>query len=476
MGKLKKGQRKQTKLFHFGRSSDNEKLNIEEMNVNDTNDGIEVSLDFFSPESREPQPSIREPVISVKEQIRQRQRVYRTQFSVSFPALQSQPGSNVSLDNWRPKDHRIPLLGISSVEDAYADVLNLLSHSQVTDEYTAVKKEVEQLGAEIDALERDRQWLDRNWKKSTNSKLNFSPTKMDGSHVDWDVRELLDSKRIGQDDRERLQLQRGNCLTIHFQNPRAKEVFLTKCGAKIAHINSNKRRAPGDTITLGTSNCRPGGAGTSVRHLAMMSNNNGSQSAFFFSRDTGKAQAWGHLPPKLYRRMQGGGTNSGNEIGDLIYLSTGPHGSYYAEFRSGECWWGSAVQDDDFHSIIQAWDVYRVVFGPIETFEDERGNSKFTNSWIILGRDGRAAWKNLPSRLHHRLESRLANWAAPAEVAFGPGDSYFIRFLDGTVDYCLPAEVAQVCDYIERHGGSITDIALHPEISHDFMIRHTEMR
>jgi hypothetical protein len=174
--------------------------------------------------------------------------------------------------------------------------------------------------------------------------------------------------------------------------------------------------------------------------------------------------------------MQGEGANSGHEIGDLIYLSTGPHGCYYAEFRSGECWWGSAVEDHDFHSIIQAWDVYRVVFGPIETFEDERGNSRVTNSWIILGRDGRAAWKNLPSRLHHRLESRLANWAAPAEVALGPGDSYFIRFLDGSVDYCLPAEVAQVCEYIERLGGSITDIALHPEISHDFLIRHTEMR
>jgi hypothetical protein len=61
-------------------------------------------------------------------------------------------------------------------------------------------------------------------------------------------------------------------------------------------------------------------------------------------------------------------------------------------------------------------------------------------------------------------------------VSLGPGSSYFIRFLDDTIDYCLPAEIAQACELIERQGGRITDIALHPEISHDFMIRHTELK
>ena len=199
-----------------------------------------------------------------------------------------------------------------------------------------------------------------------------------------------------------------------------------------------------------------------------------SNSSFFFSRDTGKSQTWGHISAKLYRRINQAGS-AGHEISDIVYLSTGPHGCYYVEFRSGEVWWGNAVDDNDFLRILEEWDVYRVVFGPIEVFEDESGNSQIANSWIIIGRDGRAAWKNLPSRLHHRLESRLANWAAPAEVSLGPGDSYFVRFLDGSIDYCLPAEVARVCDHIERYGGSITEIALHPEISHDFLIRHTEM-
>ena len=178
-----------------------------------------------------------------------------------------------------------------------------------------------------------------------------------------------------------------------------------------------------------------------------MSSNSGTSFGMFLSRDTGKAQTWGRLPPKLYRRIQEDGDTT--EIGDIVYLSTGPNGSYFAEFRSGECWWGSAVEDREFQAILHSWDVYRVVFGRMESFTDDQGNAKVTNSWIILGRDGRAAWKNIPSRLQHCLERRLSTWAAPAEVALGPGDSYFVRFLDGTVDYCLPAQIASVCEYIE---------------------------
>ena len=92
-----------------------------------------------------------------------------------------------------------------------------------------------------------------------------------------------------------------------------------------------------------------------------------------------------------------------------------------------------------------------------------------------MGRDGRAAWKNIPSRLHQTLESRLANSAAPAEIALGTGDSYYVRFLDGTVDYCLPAELAVVCERIQKSGAVITDMALNPEVSHEFMVRHTEI-
>jgi hypothetical protein len=141
-------------------------------------------------------------------------------------------------------------------------------------------------------------------------------------------------------------------------------------------------------------------------------------------------------------------------------------------------WWGSAFADDkDFHQILKTWDIYKVVFGPLTTLEDaDTGTVRFVNSWIILGRDGRAAWKNIPRRLQTRLESRLANWAAIAEVSLGPGGSYFCRYLDGSIDYCVSSPVANACEYIERNGGMITEISLHPEISTDFLIRHTELR
>jgi hypothetical protein len=67
-----------------------------------------------------------------------------------------------------------------------------------------------------------------------------------------------------------------NCLTVHFLNQRAKEVFLTKCGAKIPQSKNNKQRAPGDTITFGPNNCGAGGAGTLLRHMTLMSNNDGA--------------------------------------------------------------------------------------------------------------------------------------------------------------------------------------------------------
>jgi hypothetical protein len=98
---------------------------------------------------------------------------------------------------------------------------------------------------------------------------------------------LNDSSQLGPDVQRQLQQKRGNCLTVHFSNQRAKEVFLTKCGAKIPRSKNSKERAPGDTITFGPNNCGAGGAGTLVRHMTLMSNNNGAHFGFFLSQDTG---------------------------------------------------------------------------------------------------------------------------------------------------------------------------------------------
>jgi hypothetical protein len=167
---------------------------------------------------------------------------------------------------------------------------------------------------------------------------------------------------------------------------------------------------------------------------------------------------------------------------DLVYLSTGPMGAYYAEFRSGERWWGTAAEDTEFDAICSEWDVCRVAFGPcsaIVASEDGRDHDhhqhghRHATSWIVLAQDGRVAWKNVPSRLHGKLERRLASEVAPGEVSLGPGGSYFVRFLDGTVDYCLTAAAARACRSIEATGSSIASVTLHAELSHDFIIRHT---
>lgn len=503
---------------------------LHRMNVHDTSDGVEVSLDYAkgggpaSPlEAREPPqvPYRPEPVMSMERQLRQRQRVHRSQFSLNFPVhpqsnsnfawganinMPSQLAHQKQLQNlWRQKDHRIPLRGIVPAEPAYEDVLNLLQHSLVSDERTAVQQELELMNLEIEALQQDKEYIQSQCNlqsisptaaRSPQSQSFFS-TNSTLSSSGWNVQDLLDSARLTDSDRRQLESLRGNCVTLCISNPKSKETLLNICGAVMpqvlkSHAGKQKGRLPpGDALTLGPHNCKPGGAASSIRQICLLKdtaphNSSGKrgavpstqQSGIFVSRDTGKAQVWGRIPPKLFRRMQANGSASQCTMGDLVYLSTGPLGCYFAEFRSGETWWGSAVEDDlDFHAVLKSWDVYKVVFGPTAIAEDsERSATYVLNSWIILGKDGRAAWKNIPRRLHQRLESRLGSWAAISSVSLGPGDSYFCRFLDGSIDYCVSASVAAACDYIERNGGTVTDIALHPEISNDFLIRHRELR
>jgi hypothetical protein len=475
----------------------------------DTHHGIEVSLEAgvdAQAESREPTQHRmgRQPVIDIQEQIRWRKRLHKRQFSLSFPALQQQhpPVEDLTLllrdssNTVRTREHRIPLSGSKGfVKLSYLDALEMLQSSPVADEYTAVSQELTQLHLEMKALEQDKAQLLEQHKLRTdppnynNNKNNtfssFDQQQKDPSFMEeWDMQRMLlvdepsNKTPLSTDERRRLQVKRGNCLTVHLQSYKAKEVLLSQCGATLALVKPTKIRlasagAAGEIVTLGPHNCKTGV--TDMQHIAMMSNTKLFKTSFFFSLDAGKAQTWGRLPPKLFRRIQEHDTH---KIEDIAYLSTGPHGSYYAEFRSGECWWLCTEEGEDnaLHSILQTWNVYRVVFGQMEALDNDRGTVTMTISWIVIGRDGRVAWKNLPTRLHNRLQNKVANMAAPAEVSLGPGSSYFIRFLDDTIDYCLPAEIAQVCELIERQGGRITDIALHPEISHDFMIRHTELK
>ena len=245
-----------------GLSSADSRVNIEEMSVNETSNGIEVSLDIeklrqlHTMEAREPPHTPREPVMSIKERIRQRQKVHRAQFSTSFPALkQSSSASDISLDNWRPKDHRIPLCGYSLVEVAYEDALNLLQHSHVSDEYSSVQEEIKQMDAEIKALDKDRSWLESGLQKITNSFPSTSASKVTKSNVEWDVRSMLESTTLSEKEKMKLQDSRGLCFSIHLQHAKARENLLSRCGYKAGRAKNNKRKAPGDVITLSPANC-----------------------------------------------------------------------------------------------------------------------------------------------------------------------------------------------------------------------------
>ena len=448
------------------------------MHLAETISGIEVSFptDQHSARNGElkvaPLPAALQNtgVISLAKQLLQRKKIYRTQFCVSnWPVLEEQDDKLLSPSEFTtPRKHRVPLFGSASKENKllFDDVLFLLRGHESKSEACCIEAELALLNAEIEALEKDRVDL-----KSL--RIPSSPGQK-AAQVDWEIHRLLMERKLTPLQRSKLQELRGTCLTVSLHNPRALETFSMKCGIKASSLKTRGKRKPFgfDVVQIRPANCRDGGAAAAIQHITLMKTSS-ADSAFLISRDFSKSYNYGHLPDRLYRRMKDNGMDPHHFASDIVYLSTGPLGCYYTEFRNGEKYWGSAVEDEDFHNICSEWNIYRVVFGAASALEDAEGHKYFTNSWIILGRDGRAAWKNLPARLHNKLESRMANEAAPSEVALGSGNSYFVRFLDGTVDYCLPTSIAQVCENIEKQGATITSMSLHPELSHDFVIRST---
>lgn len=177
---------------------------------------------------------------------------------------------------------------------------------------------------------------------------------------------------------------------------------------------------------------------------------------------------------------------------------------------------------NEFNNICYDWDIHRIAFGPCTiTTNRQHGqqsvaSSLISFSWIIISKDGKVAWKNIPIRLHNNLFNRMASDSTPCEVSLGANQSYFIKFVDGTLffvlcafvplcvkfsthfsmhtyahqkhyinllvvktiytigtsDWQLPAKTAQVCQDLENNGKTIMSISLHTELSNDFIIRH----
>jgi len=470
-------------------------------------------------------------VISVENLIAARQKVHKAQFKVvDWTASESSNEREAALsspmrrlEEMQLRHHRVPLLGKtpaapgstnsnSNNEASFDDMLFLLRSHDVIDELTCVREELTRMDSELEALEQDRADIEK-YSQSLPALVEGGKSSGPvGNAEDWDSHRLLMKKKIAPKLRAELQTHRGLSLTVSIHSAPAQEAFLSKCGASSNNKNKHqgrhhpfgKRRSSASSnatnagfITIRPETLREGGATVAaLQHVTLLNGESSSKSSqsssepaasFFMSRDHGKSHHWGHLPDRLFRRLK---TTRNFETGDIVYLATGPAGCYYAEFRSGECWWGSAdVEDEDFPTICSEWDVYRVAFGPASTLPTENQQSSqgqsssqsvnnrkqphLTTSWIILGRDGRVAWKNLPARLHNKLQNRLSSEAAIAEIALGSGGAYFVRFLDDTTDYCLPAATVAACKTIEKkQGGMITSVSLHPELSQDFVIRH----
>eukprot|EP00536_Pseudo-nitzschia_multiseries_P007420 jgi/Psemu1/17952/gm1.17952_g len=475
----------------FGRGSKNninEDDYLQDVSVNETSNGIEVS--FPGSESATKSSMKVKPVISLKEKILERQRVYKSQFSTVASTSANLSSSATDKSNWRPKGHRIPLLGITAADTAYAEAVQLLKDAPVVDEQTAVQQELMLLETEISSLERDRIWLNQSINGKGHGGSDISGMNKENVRVTWDAHKLLKDDAVKKQplpasERNTLQKHRGNSLTFHLTSPRIHDIFVHNlCGKQQSARITNLSKHDGSVTTIMPSNNRSAdSAATNLQHVSFLSSTNTTTTdpGLYLCRDVGQSQIIGNLPHRLSQRLQQREGNGAErpEVGELMYLSTGSRGSYFAKFQSGECWWGSAAEDADFQFIMESWDVYRVAFGPIETIKVSTNNNSYkdlrTSSWIILSHDGSAAWKNLPSRLSNTLEHRLANAAAPVEVSLGPGDSYFVRFLDSSIDYSLPSKVALACEQIEERGGQITNVCLHPEISQNFIIRHTEL-
>jgi hypothetical protein len=96
-----------------------------------------------------------------------------------------------------------------------------------------------------------------------------------------------------------------------------------------------------------------------------------------------------------------------------------------------------------------------------------------SDSWIVIGKDGDVFWKNIPQGLHEIMVSLGSiSAAAPCEVSLGTKGSYFIRFLDGTVEYSLPSFMVDLCARLEARRHPIRNISLNVD-TYDCIVRYS---
>jgi len=378
------------------------------------------------------------------------------------------------------------------------DALSILENYDPFDEESAIEEELKKSNAEMRALEWDLEEIDAHLVKGKNN-VTTSRCSNSGCISTWDVDQLLDeadfdgdknnifksmqylnnndNKRqdsekseetvsptvVGWEQRRALQTKRGYSLLASFEDPLTGEIFAQKCGGlqSFEPIHTCLR----DDTNFVAMKKVAANAGA-VRHFAITNGSLGS--SFFVSKDCGRAYQDDNLPSRLKMRIQDRGADL--QAHTIRYLACGPNESYFAQLMSGEYLWGISQPDEEFKMVMSSFPVHRVAFGPFK----ETGTNIET-SWMVIGKGGQLAWRNVPSRLQSLLKARDETMAAPCEVSFGNEGSYFIKFLDGEIDYCLPAHIAGICERISDEGSYITNVDLHPELCKAYIIRHTRL-
>lgn len=189
-----------------------------------------------------------------------------------------------------------------------------------------------------------------------------------------------------------------------------------------------------------------------VTHLTLVGD------GFFMARENG-GSFWSGLPAALHSNLEKKGLNT---QGAVKYMAAGPGGLYYADVGTGM--WCSGKCSESFVEAMNeasSWgcSISRVAFA-----------SKY--SWIVLYSDGSSTWEGLPTRLHNKLQSRNPRLSKPVEVTLGQNETWYVKFADGSHEYCLPSEVANTCKAYSDAGWQVSNVLLN-SANGDWLVRYS---
>lgn len=335
---------------------------------------------------------------------------------------------------------------------------------------------------------------------------------------------------ITKQQRRKLERKRGICLTIHISDERIQDAFKTEfanianaieesdAGGRSTILSSSDERVRDITDRYSTMAVSPGSSPTkkagkmsnatltstasklitvigcralrsmnflSITQAEIQSGYDAEQRdvGFWYISDDNSASCVGMPPPKFAERLsreRNLSSGAAYPVSNVHYMASGPLGSYFVRFASGETWWGLGgtcpSQHEQFAQIMKKIEVRRIAFGPPCSEFIKGGSTVTVVPWVAIGTDGTVAWSSsLPSSFERLFSDRPRDLAAPVEVSLGAGGSYFVKFADGNFKCVVSSPLANVCRQIEAKGARITNMVLHAE-SHAYIIRHSKFR